>query len=69
MAVGSEADPGMVVEVVEAVLMAEAEVAAEAVGKSRLKSWNFPNFLALSCPGPNSWSLVFEEAQKINHVI
>ena len=69
MAVGSGDDPGMVVEVVEAVLMAEEGVAAEAVGKSRLKSWNIPNFLAFSCPGPNSWSLVFEEAQKINRVI
>ena len=50
MAVGSEADPGMVVEVVEAVLMAEAEVAAEAVGKSRLKSWNFPKFSCTQLP-------------------
>ena len=70
MAVGSEADPGMVVEVVEAVLMAEDGVEAEVVGKKAVSNLGISrNFLAFSCPGPNSWSLVFEEAQKINHVI
>ena len=57
----------MVVEVVEAVLMAEDEVEAEVVGKKPSQILEFPNFLAFSCPGLNSWSLVFEEAQKITH--
>jgi hypothetical protein len=66
VAVGSEVDPGMVVEVVEAVLMAEDGVEAAVVGNTS-QILEFPNFLAFSCPGLNSWSLVFEEAQKITH--
>ena len=68
VAAGSGVDPGMVVEVVEAVHMAVEGVAAVVVGKG-VSVLEFSNFLAFSCPGPNSWSLVFEEAQKITHVI
>ena len=59
VAVVSEVDPGMVVEVVEAVLMAEDEVAAEVVGKSSLKSWNSRIFLhsAAQVRIPGLWSL------------
>ena len=38
MAVGSEVDPDMVVEVVEAVLMAEDGVEAEVVGKKAVSN-------------------------------
>ena len=50
MAVGSEADPDMVVEVVEAVLMAVEGGAAEVVGKKTVSNLGIPGFSCIQLP-------------------
>ena len=50
VAVGSEVDPGMAVEVVEAVLMAEDGVEAEVVGKKAVSNLGIPEFSCIQLP-------------------